>query len=140
CKDVPITRANDVIFGYTAANDVSARTAQRGDSTWARGKGFDTSTPLGPFLITVDDEEFTPEDAAISCRVNGQVRQDANTSAMVFSIAELISYVSHVCSLLPGDVILTGTPAGVGPLHDGDQVSVEIAGIGTLTNPVFRRD
>lgn len=140
CKSVPVSRAHEVIFGYTCANDVSARHAQRNDATWARAKGFDTSTPLGPYLLTVDDEDFNPAEAAISCEVNGEERQRATTADMVFSVAELISYVSSVCSLLPGDVILTGTPAGVGPIEDGDQVSVTIEGIGTLTNPAFRRD
>ncbi|MDO5699894.1 MAG: fumarylacetoacetate hydrolase family protein [Bowdeniella nasicola] len=140
CRHVPVNRAAEVIFGYTCANDVSARGAQRSDRTWARAKGFDTSCPLGPFLVVAEEPgEFSPEDAAISARVDGETRQSARTCEMVYSVAELISYVSSVCSLLPGDVIMTGTPAGVGPLEAGQRVEVEIEGIGTLTNPVVRR-
>ncbi|OKL54636.1 2-hydroxyhepta-2,4-diene-1,7-dioate isomerase [Bowdeniella nasicola] len=140
CKDVPIERAKEVIFGYTVGNDVSARTAQRGDTTWARGKGFDTSCPLGPFLVIPEsDAEFDPTNAAVRCYVDGELRQDGNTKDMIFSIPELISYVTSVCSLLPGDVILTGTPAGVGPIEHGQRVECEIEGIGELTNLVIRR-
>lgn len=140
CKDVPVERAHEVIFGYTVANDVSARTAQRSDATWARAKGFDTSCPLGPVLVIPESaEEFDPGHADVRCLVDGQVRQEANTSDMIFSIPELISYVTGVCSLLPGDIILTGTPAGVGEIRHGERVTCEVAGIGELTNPVIRR-
>ncbi|MDO4606882.1 MAG: fumarylacetoacetate hydrolase family protein [Bowdeniella nasicola] len=139
CKDVPLERAREVIFGYTAANDVSARTAQRGDSTWARAKGFDTSCPLGPYLVIPGDDDFDPANARIRCAVDGELRQDGTTADMIFSIAEQIAYVSSVCSLLPGDVILTGTPAGVGPIQPGQRVEVDVEGIGVLANPVVRR-
>lgn len=135
--------AFDYVLGYTCANDVSARDCQRLDKQWARGKGFDTFCPLGPWLVTPD--ELDPECCAIRSRLNGQLMQDANTSAMVFSCRRLISYLSHQFTLLPGTVILTGTPEGVGfartpPvfLQAGDCVEVEIDGIGTLSNSVQR--
>ena len=131
-------KAEDVgqyIFGYTAANDVTARDLQRTDGQWTRAKGFDTVCPIGPAVET----EFDPlEKMAVVCRVNGEVRQAGFTSEMVFGVAEIIEYVSAVMTLLPGDVILTGTPSGVGPLEPGDLVEVEIDGIGVLQNPVER--
>ncbi|MDJ0790540.1 MAG: fumarylacetoacetate hydrolase family protein [Acidimicrobiia bacterium] len=121
------------ILGYTAANDVTARDLQRSDGQWTRGKGFDTFCPLGPAI----DTEFDPSEAnAITCSVNGEIRQEGSTADMVFGVAELVSFVSSVMTLLPGDVILTGTPAGVGPMMEGDHVEVEIEGIGVLMNPV----
>jgi len=135
CKDVPVERVSEVVLGYTAANDVTARDAQRSDGQWARAKGFDASCPLGPWI----DTTFEPEAAQIITRVNGEVRQDGNTADMVRKIPELISFISSAFTLLPGDVILTGTPAGVGALNHGDRVEVEIAGLGTLGNPVLRR-
>lgn len=135
CKDVPVERVKEVVLGYTIANDVTARDAQRTDGQWARAKGFDASCPLGPWI----DTTFAPEEAQIITRVNGEVRQDGNTRDMVRKIPELISYISSAFTLLPGDVILTGTPAGVGDLNHGDRVEVEIAGLGSLTNPVLRR-
>ncbi len=118
------------------ANDVTARDAQRSDGQWTRAKGFDTSCPLGPWLVTGLDVD----DLAVTARVNGELRQDGRTSQMLFSVAHLISYISEVMTLLPGDVILTGTPAGVGPIEHGDVVECEIEGIGMLRNPVVRRD
>jgi len=121
------------VFGYTIANDVTARDLQRADITWTRGKGFDTFCPLGPWIET----EFDPADALITCHVSQELRQMASTRDMVFSIRRLIAFISSVMTLEPGDVILTGTPAGVGDLVSGDTVSITIEGLGTLTNPVI---
>jgi 2-keto-4-pentenoate hydratase/2-oxohepta-3-ene-1,7-dioic acid hydratase in catechol pathway len=123
------------VFGFTVANDVTARDVQRADSQWTRAKGFDSSCPLGPWIVPGLDVD----DLAVLARVNGAVRQDGRTSQMVFDVAYLVSYVSEVFTLLPGDVILTGTPAGVGPLAERDVVEVEVEGIGVLRNPVIRR-
>ena len=124
--------AFDYVMGYTAANDVTARDLQRRDGQWTRGKGFDTFLPLGPWI----DTEFDPSDALVRCRVNGEMRQMGSTREMVFSIPQLIAFISSVMTLEPGDVILTGTPAGIGPLVDGDTVEVEVDGIGALRNSV----
>ena len=132
CKDVPVDRVNDVIFGYTIANDVTARDLQKSDGQWTRAKGFDTFCPIGPWIQT----ELNPADADITVTVNGEQRQHSGIDAMVHDVPALVAYVSSCMTLLPGDVILTGTPAGVGPLVAGDSVSVGITGIGTLTNPV----
>lgn len=134
CKDVPVDKVQDVIFGYTCANDLTARDAQRSDQQWARAKGFDGSCPLGPWIET----ELDTTDVAIRSRVNGVVQQDGSTADMVFGVAELISYVSNAFTLLPGDVLLTGTPAGVGRADDGDRLEVEVEGIGTLAT-ILRR-
>jgi len=120
------------ILGYTVANDVTARDLQRADEQWTRGKGFDTFCPLGPWIET----EFQPADALISCSVNGHMRQMASTRDMVFPVRQLVAYISGIMTLVPGDVILTGTPSGVGPLAEGDEVTVEIENLGRLTNPV----
>ena len=132
CREVPVARAHEVILGYTCGNDVTARDLQRADGQWTRGKGFDTFCPLGPWIET----ELDPADLAISTTVNGEVRQDSRTSLLLHDVATLIAYASAVMTLLPGDVIMTGTPAGVGPLAVGDEVSVSVEGIGTLTNSV----
>ena len=136
CRDVPAERAGDVIFGYTCANDVTARDLQARDGQWTRAKGFDTFCPLGPWIET----ELDPADLAITTTLNGEVRQSARTSLLLHDIPALVAYVSAVMTLLPGDVILTGTPAGVGPMSVGDEVGVSIEGIGTLTNRVISRD
>lgn len=128
--------AASTVFGYTCANDVTARDLQRSDAQWTRAKGFDSFCPIGPWI----DTDFDPADAAIGCEVGETIRQQGRTKDMIFDVPTLISYISHVMTLLPGDVILTGTPAGVGPLTDGDTVSVTVAGIGTLTNPVVNLD
>jgi 2-keto-4-pentenoate hydratase/2-oxohepta-3-ene-1,7-dioic acid hydratase in catechol pathway len=128
------SEAKDHVLGYTAANDVTARDLQRSDGQWTRGKGFDTFCPLGPWIET----EFDPADALINCSVNGQMRQMGSTRDMVFPVNQLIAFVSSVMTLEPGDVILTGTPSGVGPLQSGDEVTVEIEHIGSLNNPVKR--
>ncbi|ONI63880.1 2-hydroxyhepta-2,4-diene-1,7-dioate isomerase [Leifsonia sp. ALI-44-B] len=131
-KNVKHADAADVIFGYTIANDVTARDLQKADGQWARAKGFDTFCPVGPVIET----EFALGGATITTRVNGDVRQQAPLSDMIHSVADIIEYASAVFTLLPGDIILTGTPAGVGPIVSGDRVEVEVTGIGTLSNPV----
>jgi 2-keto-4-pentenoate hydratase/2-oxohepta-3-ene-1,7-dioic acid hydratase in catechol pathway len=136
CRDVPKERAVDVIFGYTCANDVTARDLQSRDGQWTRAKGFDTFCPLGPWMETGTD----PADLGITTTVNGAVKQHARTSELLWDVPSLVAYVSSVMTLLPGDVLLTGTPEGVGPLTDGDEVSVTIESIGTLTNRVVIRD
>ncbi|MBI1377720.1 MAG: DUF2437 domain-containing protein [Frankiales bacterium] len=136
CSQVPAARVPEVVLGYTCANDVTARDLQRSDGQWGRAKGFDTFCPLGPWI----DTEADPAALRVSARVNGEVRQDASTSDLVFGVAALVTWISNVMTLLPGDVILTGTPAGVGPLVEGDTVSVSISSIGTLTNRVVLRD
>jgi 2-keto-4-pentenoate hydratase/2-oxohepta-3-ene-1,7-dioic acid hydratase in catechol pathway len=131
-KNVRAEDAASVIFGYTIANDVTARDLQKTDGQWARAKGFDSFCPLGPIIET----EFELGGQRVVTRVNGEVRQDGTVDDMVHSVADVIAYASAVFTLLPGDVILTGTPAGVGPIVGGDVVEVEISGIGTLSNPV----
>ena len=136
CKDVPRERVPEVIYGYTCANDVTARDLQRADGQWWRAKGFDTFCPLGPYLVT----DLDPSDLRLVTRRDGEVLQDARTSAMVFDIATLIEHASAAMTLLPGDVLLTGTPAGVGPIAAGQRIEVEIEGIGVLSNPAVVRD
>jgi len=136
CRGVPRERAEEVVFGYTCANDVTARDLQARDGQWTRAKGFDTFCPLGPWMETGTN----PSDLEITTTVNGAIRQQARTSELLWDVPGLIAYVSQVMTLLPGDVLLTGTPAGVGPLTDGDEVSVTIESIGTLTNRVVIGD
>jgi 2-keto-4-pentenoate hydratase/2-oxohepta-3-ene-1,7-dioic acid hydratase in catechol pathway len=138
CREVPRERVKDVILGYTCANDVTARDAQRAEKQWARAKGFDSSCPLGPWIET-GLGLAAASDLAITATVNGELRQAGRTSQMVRSIEDLVVHISEAMTLLPGDVILTGTPAGVGPLNVGDEVAVSIEGIGTLTNKVIKR-
>ncbi|HHS96522.1 MAG TPA: FAA hydrolase family protein [Chloroflexi bacterium] len=138
CRDVTPEEAWECVWGVTCANDVTARDLQRRDGQWTRAKGFDTFCPVGPWVVT-DLSEADVADLAVICRVNGEVRQQGRTSEMVFSPADLIAYASAVMTLEPGDLILTGTPAGVGPLRPGDVVEVEVEGIGVLRNPVARR-
>jgi 2-keto-4-pentenoate hydratase/2-oxohepta-3-ene-1,7-dioic acid hydratase in catechol pathway len=132
CKDVPAERVPEVVFGYTCANDVTARDLQKSDGQWARAKGFDSACPLGPWIETALDTA----DLAVRCEVNGEVRQAGRTSQMIHDVTALVTYVSSAFTLLQGDVIMTGTPAGVGPLHEGDDVAVIVEGIGTLRNRV----
>ena len=134
-SQVPEDCAWSFVLGVTCGNDVTARDLQRSDNQWTRGKGFDTFCPLGPWVVTGMDEEQAGN-VELSCRVNGELRQRAGTDQMVFSPAFLISYITQVMTLEPGDVIMTGTPSGVGPLEPGDTVEVEIEGIGTLSNTV----
>ncbi len=122
----------DAIFGYTIANDITARDLQRNDSQWARSKCFDTFCPLGPWIET----EFDPSDAIITSHINNSMKQMSSTRDMVFDPLQLVLYTSTVMTLNPGDIILTGTPAGVSPIVDGDTVSIHIDGIGSLINPV----
>jgi 2-keto-4-pentenoate hydratase/2-oxohepta-3-ene-1,7-dioic acid hydratase in catechol pathway len=136
CRQVPPERADEVIFGYACANDVTARDLQARDGQWTRAKGFDTFCPLGPWMETGTN----PADLDLTTTVNGAVRQHARTSELLWNVPDLVAYVSQVMTLLPGDVLLTGTPAGVGPLTAGDQVSVTIESIGTLTNRVVIGD
>lgn len=135
CRDLPPERVPEVILGYTCANDVTARDLQRRDGQWWRAKGFDSFCPLGPWLVTGLD----PADLRVTTRLDGRTVQDARTSAMAFDVVTLISFVSSVMTLLPGDVILTGTPEGVGPMTAGQRVEVEIEQLGTLSNPVLNR-
>lgn len=136
-KDVPVDRVDDIVFGYTVGNDVSARDKQRKDGQFTRGKGFDSSCPLGPW-ITVDPE-LDIDSLQITTRVDGTPIQQGNTADMIFPVRELVSFVSRCFTLLPGDVILTGTPTDSVPVHPGDRVEVEIEGIGKISNPVIRR-
>lgn len=131
-KNVRSEDALDHVFGYTIGNDVTARDLQRKDGQWTRGKGFDTFCPLGPVIET----EFDAAAARIETRVNGMVRQQAPLTDMIHSVADIIAYASQVFTLLPGDVIMTGTPAGVGEIVAGDEVEVEVSGIGILRNTV----
>jgi 2-keto-4-pentenoate hydratase/2-oxohepta-3-ene-1,7-dioic acid hydratase in catechol pathway len=135
CRDVPESRAMEVVFGYTCANDVTARDQQRTDGQWSRAKGYDTFCPLGPWIET----ELDPGDLRVTTTLNGEVKQDGRTSQMVHKIPAVIAYVTACMTLLPGDVILTGTPAGVGPMQVGDEVTVEVEGIGRLVNTVGKR-
>lgn len=123
--------AAQTIFGITAANDVSARDLQKTDGQWGRAKGFDSFCPIGPWI----DTDMSYDDVRIACAVDGEIRQDSTTARMIFDVPTLISYISHVMTLLPGDVILTGTPEGVGPIVSGDNVTVTVGSL-ELTNPV----
>jgi len=134
-RDVEAADALNYVLGYTAANDVSDRKLQRGDGQWIRAKGFDTYCPLGPSIAT----DLDPSDLAIKTRLNGETRQNSSTNDLIFDVPFLVSFLSKVMTLNPGDLILTGTPEGVGPMTPGDTVEVEIAGVGVLTNPVGKR-
>jgi 2-keto-4-pentenoate hydratase/2-oxohepta-3-ene-1,7-dioic acid hydratase in catechol pathway len=135
CKDVSADRVADVIYGYTCANDVTARDLQRGDGQWSRAKGFDTFCPLGPWIETSLDAS----DVRVTTRLDGQTVQDSRTSLMMHAVPALVAHVSSAFTLLPGDVILTGTPAGVGPVQAGQHVEVEVEGIGVLSNVFVTR-
>ena len=134
CKDREPEEALSAVFGYTVANDVTARDLQRGDGQWARAKGFDTFCPLGPWIET----DLDPAAQRITTKLDGEVVQDGPTSDMVHGVATLVSHASKAFTLLPGDVILTGTPAGVGLVESGQRVEVEVDGIGVLSNPFVR--
>jgi len=131
-RSITAENARKHILGYTIGNDVTARDLQKSDDQWTRAKGFDTFCSFGPWI----DTEFDPADAILSCRVNGQMRQMASTRDIVFNVPTLMAYISSVMTLEPGDLIFTGTPAGVGELNNGDEVVVEIEGLGVLKNPV----
>jgi 2-keto-4-pentenoate hydratase/2-oxohepta-3-ene-1,7-dioic acid hydratase in catechol pathway len=136
CRDVPLDAAPQHVFGYTCANDVTARDLQVKDGLFGRAKGFDSFAPIGPWIET---EVSDPGNLTLRTSVNGNVVQECSTGEMLFSPFELISFVSSIMTLHPGDVILTGTPAGVGQLQDGDEVAVELEGVALLTNPVIRK-
>jgi len=131
-KGITTEQAKEYIFGYTIGNDITARDLQKTDGQWTRAKGFDTFCSFGPWI----DTDFDASDAVVTCRVNGQMRQMASTRDMVFNVGTLIAYITSVMTLEPGDIIFTGTPAGVGELKNGDVVDVEIEGLGKLSNPV----
>jgi 2-keto-4-pentenoate hydratase/2-oxohepta-3-ene-1,7-dioic acid hydratase in catechol pathway len=131
-KNVSEEKALEYLWGVTIANDVTARDLQFGDGQWARSKGFDTFCPLGPWVET----EFSPDGQVIESRINGEVRQNVAITEMVHNIPSIISYVSKNMSLLPGDIILTGSPAGISVINSGDMIECEIEGIGILSNPV----
>jgi 2-keto-4-pentenoate hydratase/2-oxohepta-3-ene-1,7-dioic acid hydratase in catechol pathway len=133
CRDVSEERALSHVFGYTAVNDVTARDLQKKDGQWARAKGFDSFCPVGPIVVT----KLDPQALRVRCRVNGAVRQDGATADMIFSIARIVSYVSGIMTLEPGDLIATGTPEGVGALAAGDVVEVDVESVGILRNPVM---
>jgi 2-keto-4-pentenoate hydratase/2-oxohepta-3-ene-1,7-dioic acid hydratase in catechol pathway len=136
CRDVPAEKAAEVIWGYTVGNDVTARDLQRSDVQFTRAKGFDSFCPLGPWVET----ELDVSDVRVQTFLNGDLKQDGRTRDLIFDVPTLVAHVSAVMTLLPGDVILTGTPEGVGPMDVGDEVEVSISGIGNLTNQVKRRD
>jgi 2-keto-4-pentenoate hydratase/2-oxohepta-3-ene-1,7-dioic acid hydratase in catechol pathway len=136
CRNVPASGAGAVIFGYTCANDVTARDLQAKDGQWTRAKGFDTFCPIGPWIET----DVSPADLELVTEVNGEIRQQARTSQLLHGVATLVAHATSVMTLLPGDVLLTGTPEGVGPVKDGDEMSVTIESIGTLTNRVVAGD
>ena len=135
CKEVPREKAKDVIFGYTVANDVTARDLQKKDGQWSRAKGFDTFCPIGPWI----DTEFVPGSQLVTATVDGELKQSAPLSDMVFDVPFIIEFVTKVMTLLPGDVILTGTPSGIGPMNAGGEVEVAVEGLGSLKNKVSNR-
>ena len=135
CRDVPAEKAHSVVLGYTIANDVTARDQQAADVQWTRAKGYDTFCPLGPWIETALDAS----DLALRTELDGEVRQNSRTSLLLHDVGAIIEWITRVMTLRPGDVILTGTPAGVGPMTAGQTVSVTIEGIGTLANPVVTR-
>ncbi|MFC1559544.1 fumarylacetoacetate hydrolase family protein [Candidatus Margulisiibacteriota bacterium] len=134
-KNISEKEAKKYIFGYTCANDVTARDLQKKDGQWTRAKSFDTFCPLGPVVV----DKINPDKLSIKMYLNGEVVQNSNTSNMIFNVSKIVSFISSVMTLLPGDVILTGTPAGIGKLKPGDMAEVEISGIGKLTNQVEAR-
>ena len=136
CRDVPREKFADVVHGYTIGNDVTARDLQKKDGQFTRAKGFDSFCPLGPWVET----ELDVSDLRVQTFLNGDVKQDGRTSDLIFDVPTLIAYVTSVMTLLPGDVILTGTPEGVGPMNAGDEVEISIQGIGNLSNKVVKRD
>jgi 2-keto-4-pentenoate hydratase/2-oxohepta-3-ene-1,7-dioic acid hydratase in catechol pathway len=135
CKEVPREKVNDVIFGYTLANDVTARDLQKKDGQWTRAKSFDTFCPLGPWI----DTDFRPSNQMITAHVDGELKQSAPLSDMVFDVPFIIEFVTKVMTLLPGDLILSGTPSGIGAMNRGGEVVVSIDGLGSLRNKVSQR-
>jgi 2-keto-4-pentenoate hydratase/2-oxohepta-3-ene-1,7-dioic acid hydratase in catechol pathway len=139
CRDVPPEQATDVIWGYTIANDVTARDLQKKDVQFTRAKGFDSFCPLGPWIETDLDPQTFADGVSIQTHLNGDLVQDGSTKDLIFDIPTLVAHITSVMTLLPGDVILTGTPEGVGPMQIGDEVEVSIDGLGALTNTVVKR-
>ncbi len=139
CRDIPPEQATDVIFGYTIANDVTARDLQKSDGQWSRAKGFDSFCPLGPWIETDLDPHDFSEGRRVQTYLNGDLKQDGSTQDLIFDIPTLVAHITAAMTLLPGDVILTGTPEGVGPMQVDDEVEVSIEGLGTLTNKVAVR-
>jgi 2-keto-4-pentenoate hydratase/2-oxohepta-3-ene-1,7-dioic acid hydratase in catechol pathway len=135
-KDVTEDGARGYVLGYTCFNDVSDRHAQRDDGQWTRAKGYDSFAPIGPWIET----DVEPDGLKLETYVNGELKQSARTSDLIFGVSKLVSFISGVMTLLPGDVIATGTPSGIGPLNDGDVVEVKIEGIGVLRNYVIRQE
>ncbi len=135
CRDLTPENALDAVLGYTCGNDVTARDHQKADGQWTRGKGHDTFCPIGPWIET----ELDPSDLRVTCSVSGDLKQDGRTSQLLHDVPAVLAWITAFMTLLPGDVVLTGTPAGVGPLAPGDEVSVTVEGIGTLSNPVVAR-
>ncbi len=133
CKNVPVDKALEYVFGYTPLNDVTARDIQSADGQWTRGKSFDTFCPFGPFI----DTDYDPKGKRVSSILNGVVKQDASMDDMLFGVPELISFISQCMTLLPGDVIATGTPEGIGPMQRGDTIEISVEGLGTLENHVI---
>ncbi|MFH1736496.1 MAG: fumarylacetoacetate hydrolase family protein [Actinomycetota bacterium] len=131
-KNISEDNTSGYILGYTCANDVTARDLQRKDGQWTRAKSFDTFAPIGPWI----DTEFDPSDAVVEARLNGQAKQSSSTADMIFSVPRLVSFISDVMTLNPGDVIMTGTPPGVGPMKSGDTIEIAIEGLGVLVNKV----
>jgi 2-keto-4-pentenoate hydratase/2-oxohepta-3-ene-1,7-dioic acid hydratase in catechol pathway len=139
CRDVPPEQATDVIFGYTIGNDITARDLQKKDGQWTRAKGFDSFCPLGPWIENDVDPQSFADGVSIQTHLNGDLVQDGSTKDLIFDIPTLIAHISSVMTLLPGDVVLTGTPEGIGPMQPGDEVEVSIGGLGSLTNTVVKR-
>ncbi|MFD1562007.1 fumarylacetoacetate hydrolase family protein [Haloarchaeobius amylolyticus] len=135
CRHVPEADAMDVVAGFTCVNDISNRDDQNQEQNWVRGKAFDGAAPMGPVLATPDE---VPADAAVRSRVNGELKQDGSREQLIFSIPELIAEITTYLTLEPGDVIATGTPEGVGPLADGDEIEIEVEGVGTLEHSIRR--
>lgn len=135
-KDISEEESKDYIFGYTCANDVTARDIQFGDGQWTRGKSFDTFCPIGPVIV----KDIDHDDAEIELYVNGEIKQKSNINQFIFRVPEMVSYISKVMTLLPGDVILTGTPHGIGPVQPGDKMTVKIKGIGELSNTIVAKE
>lgn len=133
CRNVKKEEAAGVILGYTCLNDITARDLQARDGQWTRAKSFDTFAPVGPWIETAVDD---PHDLAISARLNGRVKQESNTGGLIFGVYELVAFISSVMTLEPFDIIATGTPSGIGPMEKGDEISIEIEGIGILSNRV----
>lgn len=133
CKSIAPEQAADYVFGYTALNDVTARDLQKKDGQWTRGKSFDTFCPFGPYI----DTDYDPAGKRVMSVLNGQVHQDGNTDDMIFGVAEIVSFISECMTLLPGDVIATGTPEGIGPMQKGDVIEVRVEGLETLRNHVI---